>query len=55
MNGNEFHTARGSGTPGHIQNKFSIKPFTNKPLNSTQGVFAASKKANKDILQHDQR
>lgn len=58
-NGTGLQTARGSGTNGHIQNnKFSIKPNTNKPIietkpfNSNQGV---SKKANIDILEHDRK
>ncbi|KAK4728039.1 hypothetical protein R3W88_021027 [Solanum pinnatisectum] len=62
-NGIGLQTPRGSGTNGHIQtNKFFVKSKTNKVLvdggkgyESGQGTAGVSRKANKDILEHDRK
>ncbi|XP_073302693.1 uncharacterized protein [Primulina huaijiensis] len=62
-NGIGLQTARGSGTNGYVQtNKFFIKPRTNKVAMESnkgfelgQGMAGVSRKANKDILEHDRK
>ncbi|OIT33461.1 PREDICTED: protein starmaker [Nicotiana attenuata] len=62
-NGIGLQTPRGSGTNGYIQtNKFFVKPKTNKVLvdggkgfESGQGTAGVTRKANKDILEHDRK
>ncbi|CAN4128272.1 unnamed protein product [Withania somnifera] len=63
-NGIGLQTPRGSGTNGYIQsNKFFVKPKTNKVLvdgggkgyDSSQGTAGVTRKANKDILEHDRK
>ncbi|KAA8521016.1 hypothetical protein F0562_011696 [Nyssa sinensis] len=55
-------TPRGSGTNGYIQsNKFFVKPKSGKVVidgkgfGADQGTAGISKKANKDILEHDRK
>jgi serine/arginine repetitive matrix protein 2 len=59
-NGIGLQTPRGSGTNGYIQsNKFFVKPRTSKVAENMkgfegdQGTAGVSRKANKDILEHD--
>ncbi|GLT56852.1 hypothetical protein SLA2020_298670 [Shorea laevis] len=61
-NGIGLTTPRGSGTNGYIQtNRFFIKPKVNKVTENTkgfepgQGTAGLTKKANKDILEHDRK
>ncbi|CAJ2651173.1 unnamed protein product [Trifolium pratense] len=56
-----LQTPRGSGTNGYIQsNKFFVKPRTSKVAENMkgfegdQGTAGVSRKANKEILEHDQ-
>ncbi|CAI9755556.1 unnamed protein product [Fraxinus pennsylvanica] len=58
-----LQTARGSGTNGYIQaNKFFIRPKTNKVVTDSskgfeigQGTAGVTRKANKEILEHDRK
>ncbi|KAM7493583.1 hypothetical protein LguiB_028192 [Lonicera macranthoides] len=62
-NGIGLQTPRGSGTNGYIQgNKFFVRPKSNKVLvdsgkgfEAGQGTAGVSRKANKDILEHDRK
>ncbi|CAM8947322.1 unnamed protein product [Rhodiola kirilowii] len=61
-NGIGLQTARGSGTNGYVQtNKFFVRPKTGraaenmKGFEDDQGTAGVSKKANKDILEHDRK
>ncbi|CAJ2651183.1 pre-mRNA-splicing factor cwc-21-like [Trifolium pratense] len=61
-NGIGLQTPRGSGTNGYIQsNKFFVKPRTSKVAENTkgfegdQGTAGVSRKANKEILEHDRK
>lgn len=61
-NGIGLQTPRGSGTNGYIQtNKFFIKSKTGKAdgnsrgFEGDQGMAGVSKKANRDILEHDRK
>ncbi|KAF4374743.1 hypothetical protein F8388_020264 [Cannabis sativa] len=61
-NGIGLQTPRGSGTNGYIQsNKFFVRPKTGKVAENTrgfegdQGMAGVSRKANKDILEHDRK
>lgn len=64
-NGIGLQTPRGSGTNGYIQtNKFFVKPKSNKVLTDSsaikgfadgQGTGGLSRKANKEILEHDRK
>jgi serine/arginine repetitive matrix protein 2 len=61
-NGIGLQTPRGSGTNGYIQsNKFFVKPRTSKVAENMkgfegdQGTAGVSRKANKDILEHDRK
>lgn len=60
-NGIGLQTPRGSGTNGYIQaNKFFVKPKSGKVVDTKgfeagQGTAGVTKKANKDILEHDRK
>ncbi|CAM8881665.1 unnamed protein product [Rhodiola kirilowii] len=61
-NGIGLQTARGSGTNGYVQtNKFFVRPKTgrvaenSKGFGDDQGTAGVTKKANKDILEHDRK
>lgn len=61
-NGIGLQTARGSGTNGYVQtNKFFVRPKTGRVSESSrgfendQGTAGVTKKANKDILEHDRK
>ena len=61
-NGIGLQTPRGSGTNGYIQsNKFFVKPKVGKVAETTrgfeadQGTAGVTRKANKDILEHDRK
>ncbi|KAB1204510.1 Serine/arginine repetitive matrix protein 2 [Morella rubra] len=61
-NGIGLQTPRGSGTNGYIQgNKFFIRPKsgrlaeTTKGFEANQGTGGVTRKANKDILEHDRK
>ncbi|KAL5558289.1 hypothetical protein UlMin_034500 [Ulmus minor] len=61
-NGIGLQTPRGSGTNGYIQtNKFFIRPRTGKVSENTkgfeadQGTAGVTRKANKEILDHDRK
>ncbi|XP_045831545.1 serine/arginine repetitive matrix protein 2-like [Trifolium pratense] len=61
-NGIGLQTPRGSGTNGYIQsNKFFVKPRTSKVAENMkgfegdQGTAGVSRKANKEILEHDRK
>ncbi|KAL2621849.1 hypothetical protein R1flu_002054 [Riccia fluitans] len=59
-NGIGLQTPRGSGTNGYIQtNKFFVKarPLKSEPreFQNGQGQGGVSRKANKDILEHDRK
>ena len=62
-NGIGLQTARGSGTNGYVQtNKFLVRTKTsrvavdgNKGYGPDQGMGGISKKANKEILEHDRK
>lgn len=61
-NGIGLQTARGSGTNGYIQtNKFFVRSKTNKVstegkgFDPGQGIAGVTRKANKEILEHDRK
>ncbi|XP_024020769.1 protein starmaker [Morus notabilis] len=61
-NGIGLQTPRGSGTNGYIQtNKFFVKPKVGKVAENTkgfeadQGTAGVTRKANKEILEHDRK
>ncbi|XP_045831918.1 pre-mRNA-splicing factor cwc-21-like [Trifolium pratense] len=61
-NGIGLQTPRGSGTNGYIQsNKFFVKPRTSKVAENMKGfegdqaTAGVSRKANKEILEHDRK
>ena len=61
-NGIGLQTPRGSGTNGYIQtNKFFVKPKVGKVTENTkgfeadQGTAGVTRKANKEILEHDRK
>lgn len=61
-NGIGLQTARGSGTNGYVQtNKFFVRPKTGRVAENSrgfendQGTASVTKKANKDILEHDRK
>lgn len=64
-NGIGLQTPRGSGTNGYIQsNRFFVKPKSNKVVTESssikgfgagQGTGGVSRKANKEILEHDRK
>lgn len=61
-NGIGLQTPRGSGTNGYIQsNKFFVKPRTSKVaenmkgFEADQGTAGVTRKANKEILEHDRK
>ncbi|CAK8570073.1 unnamed protein product [Lathyrus sativus] len=61
-NGIGLETPRGSGTNGYIQsNKFFLKPRTSKVaenmkgFEADQGTAGVTRKANKEILEHDRK
>lgn len=61
-NGIGLQTPRGSGTNGYIQsNKFFVRPKLSKIAENTkgfdedQGTAGVTRKANKEILEHDRK
>lgn len=61
-NGIGLQTARGSGTNGYVQtNKFFVRPKAGRVADNSrgfendQGTAGVTKKANKDILEHDRK